>query len=401
MSGAPRATMTAVSAVPPLRRVPSGRMVGGVCTGLGRRFGVDPVLPRVLFVVAAVAGGWGILIYLAAWGVLPDVDGNRLLERLPGRRAWQVGAGMGCLVLASLLALRQIGLWFGDGIIWPLVLAASGGALVWRQAQGQADVATALPGLRREAVGRVGLGTTLVLGAALVFLWRNNTLAPARDLVLAVVVLGVVAGALFAPWWVRLARSLAIERAERIRTQERAEVAAHLHDSVLQTLALLQKRADDPRAVATLARRQERELRAWLNGGRAAGGHGATLASALQDVAAEVEERHQVAVDVVTVGDWPLDAQGEALVAAVGEALTNAAKFAGEAPISVFCEAEGDRVEVFVRDRGPGFDLAAVPADRRGVRESIVGRLERHGGHADVRTAPGSGTEVELVLERA
>jgi signal transduction histidine kinase len=285
--------------------------------------------------------------------------------------------------------------------VWPIVLAASGGALVWHQAQGAGSPGGGLPAIGRDALGRVGLGAALVVGAALVFLWLNDALRPARDVLLAVVVFVAAAALLLAPWWMRLARSLAAERAERIRTQERAEVAAHLHDSVLQTLALLQKRADDPRAVATLARRQERELRAWLIGGRPAGTPGATLAAALEDAAAEVEARHQVAVDVVAVGDRPLDPRHEALVAAAREALTNAAKFAPDAPISVFLEAAEDRVEVFVRDRGPGFDLDAVPADRRGVRESIVGRLERHGGRAEIRTAPGAGTEVELTMENA
>ena len=215
------------------------------------------------------------------------------------------------------------------------------------------------------------------------------------------VVVVLVAGALIlAPWWIRLVRGLADERAERIRSQERAELAAHLHDSVLQTLALMQRRAENPREVAGLARRQERELRAWLNGGRPLGERG-TLAAALELAAAEVEEDHGVAVDVVTVGDCPLDPGAEALVAATREAVVNAAKFAGPEPVSVYAEVGEERVEVFVRDRGPGFDPDAVPEDRRGVRESIVGRMRRHGGDAVVHTGVGAGTEVELRLERA
>ena len=231
------------------------------------------------------------------------------------------------------------------------------------------------------------------------FLWLNDALAPARDVVLATVVVLVAAALILAPWWLRLVRGLSAERAERIRSQERAEVAAHLHDSVLQTLALMQRRVDDPRAVATLARRQERELRAWLNGDPPPG-EGATLSAALERAALEVEDAHGVAVDVVTVGDCPLDPQAEALAAAAREAMLNAAKFAGDAgPVSVYAEAAGDRVEVFVRDRGPGFDPAAVPDDRRGVRESIVGRMERHGGTAAIRS-DAAGTEIELALER-
>ena len=228
------------------------------------------------------------------------------------------------------------------------------------------------------------------------FLWLNGALVPDRDVTLAVFVVIVALALILAPFWLRLGRGLTEERAERIRTQERAEMAAHLHDSVLQTLALMQKRAADPREVAALARRQERELRAWLNGTR--GERSASLAAALEAAVAEVEDAHGVPVDVVAVGDRPLDAAGEALVAAAREAVLNAVKFAPEAAISVYAEVRGDEVEVFVRDRGPGFELDAVPADRRGLRESVLGRMARHGGRAEIHTRPGEGTEVELVL---
>jgi signal transduction histidine kinase len=240
------------------------------------------------------------------------------------------------------------------------------------------------------------LGAALIVGAALVFLWLNGALVPDRDVTLAVFVVVTGLTLILAPWWLRLGRGLTEERAERIRTQERAEVAAHLHDSVLQTLALMQKRADDPREVAALARRQERELRAWLNGSR--GERGATFAAALEATVAELEDAHGVPVEVVAVGDRPLDEAGEALVAAAREAVLNAVKFAPDAPISVYAEVRGDELEVFVRDRGPGFDLDAVPADRRGLRESVVGRMVRHGGRAEIHTRPGEGTEVELVM---
>ena len=256
-----------------------------------------------------------------------------------------------------------------------------------------------LPSLRlpRDAAARAGVGAALVVGGALVFLWLNGALTAAGDVVLAVVVVLVALTLILAPWWLRLARGLAAERAARIRSQERAEVAAHLHDSVLQTLALVQKRADDPREVAALARRQERELRAWLSGG---GAQEAGFAAALEAAAAEVEADHGVPIEVVTVGDAALDDRARALLAAAREALVNAAKFASDEPIAVYAEVEGRRAEVFVRDRGPGFDPAAVPPDRRGLRESVVGRMQRHGGRATVRTQPGQGTEVELVIER-
>ena len=197
-----------------------------------------------------------------------------------------------------------------------------------------------------------------MIGGALLFLSLNDSLAPARDVILPVAVVLIAVTIILAPWWIRLVRGLTAERAARIRSQERAEVAAHLHDSVLQTLALVQKRADDPREVAALARRQERELRAWLNNTRPAGT--ATLAGALEAAAAEVETDHHVPIEVVTVGDGPLDERAGALVAAAREALVNASKFAGPEPIALYAEVEDGRAEVFVRDRGPGFDPEAV-----------------------------------------
>ena len=231
---------------------------------------------------------------------------------------------------------------------------------------------------------RGGFGVALVLGAALLFLYANGVLGQARDVVLAIVVAAVALGLILAPFLWRLGRNLAVERAERIRSQERAELAAHLHDSVLQTLTLMQKRADDPREVAALARRQERELRAWLFDG-SAGDRGDSLAAAIEVVAAEVEDAHAVAIDVVAVGDRPLDERGAALVAATREALTNAAKFAADAGRRRGLRGDGRRTarRSSSATAGAGFDPAAVPADRRGVRESIIGRMERHGGSGD------------------
>jgi signal transduction histidine kinase len=248
------------------------------------------------------------------------------------------------------------------------------------------------------AISRTGLGIALVVAAGFVFLQATGALGAARDVLLAVIAAVVVLGVIFAPWIVRLVRSLTEERAERIRSQERAEVAAHLHDSVLQTLAMVQRRAGEPGEVAALARRQERELRAWLSG-RPAPGQAARLAAALEATAAEVEESHGVPVEVVVVGDRELDAGHEAVVAAAREAMTNAAKFGGGSAVDVYAESADARTQVFVRDRGPGFDIGSIPRDRRGVRESIVGRMERHGGRARITSAPGSGTEVEIVLE--
>ncbi len=214
----------------------------------------------------------------------------------------------------------------------------------------------------------------------------------------AVAVVGAVAALLILPLFARLVRSLASERSARIREQERAELAAHLHDSVLQTLALIQKRAEDPREVASLARHQERDLRRWLFERPGEVG-GDSVRAALQRAVGEVEELQRVPIEAVIVGDQPLDARLDALVPAAREALTNAAKFAGTDRIDLYAEIDERRVEVFVRDRGCGFDLDQMPDDRRGVRDSIVGRVERHGGRVAIRTAPGEGTEVQLTME--
>jgi signal transduction histidine kinase len=320
------------------------------------------------------------------------------------------------LTLSALLVFRELGVWWSDALVWPLVLAISGAALLWRQSRAMAPgpaapqvadaVGTAAPA-HAEPRGRAGpadlyrggFGIALVVGAALLFLSTNDALGTTREVVLATLA-GVMALALIlAPFLWRLGRNLASERAERIRSQERAELAAHLHDSVLQTLTLMQKRAGNAREVAALARRQERELRSWLfDGGERR--DGASLAAALEAVGAEVEDAHGVAIEVVSVGDRRIDPQGEALIAAAGEALTNAAKFAGDAgAIAVYAEMDRDRAQVFVRDRGEGFEPDSVPADRRGLRESIIGRMARNGGSATVRSAPGQGTEIELVIE--
>jgi len=396
-----------------LRRDRQEGWIGGVAAGIARRFGVDASLVRLAFVVATAAGGVGLAAYLLGWLVIPAGDSRPTRVRIrTGRAAVEVALGTAFLLLAVLLTFRALGIWFSDAIVWPLVLIAGGGALIWRQSMGEREPRPAPAERTPEeivrtesrravlAISRTGLGIALVVAAGIVFLQATGALGAARDVLFAVIAAVVVLGVIFAPWIVRLVRSLTEERAARIRSQERAEVAAHLHDSVLQTLAMMQRRAGDPAEVAALARRQERELRAWLSD-RPAPGKSGTLAGALEAAAADVEEQHGVPVEVVVVGDRDLDAAHEAVVAAAREAMTNAAKFGGGSPVDVYAESSDSRTQVFVRDRGPGFDPDAVPADRRGVRESIVGRMERHGGRARVTSGTGHGTEVELVLERS
>ena len=423
-----------------LRRDRSGRWLGGVCTGIARRYGVDVWLVRFAFVAATAAGGLGVALYALAWLLIPaaEVPGRAERRAPTGRAAIEVALGTGLLLVSLLLTFRALGLWFSDAV-WALVLVASGGALIWRQSLGSRSAGTetvappaatiakrpqtatgtpavaggtasdqlagALADLRQDegrraaiAVSRTGIGIALVIAAGIVFLEATGALSAARDVLLSVFVAVVVLGVIFAPWIVRLVRSLTSERAERIRSQERAEVAAHLHDSVLQTLAMVQRRAGDPQEVAAIARRQERELRAWL-ASRPAPGQAARLAPALEAAAADVEERYGVPVEVVVVGDRDLDPAVEAIVAAAREAMTNAAKFGGGSPVDVYAESGDGRTQVFVRDRGPGFNPERLPDDRRGVRESIVGRMERHGGRASITSGAGAGTEVELLLE--
>jgi signal transduction histidine kinase len=393
-----------------VRRDPRRRLIAGVCAGLARYFGIDPLWVRIGFVVASAAGGFGIVVYVLLWAFMPDdADAAPSARRWIGRRASiEVGAGAGLLLLALLLTLRATGIWFSDAIVWPLVLVGAGAALLWRQSLGgAADPASPPPATSHPPpsddstarFSRTGLGVALVILAGVVFLKATGSLSAARDVVLAVLVVAVVLSVIFAPLIARLIRSLAAERGERIRSQERAEMAAHLHDSVLQTLALMQKRADDPREVAALARRQERELRSWLSGRGAQAGDGRRLAGALEAAADDIEREHGVPIDVVAVGDAPLDEPRQAAVGAAREAMLNAAKFGGGSPVDVYAEAGEHGLQIFVRDRGPGFDPSAIPDDRRGVRESIIGRMERHGGRAMIRAAEGGGTEVELVVE--
>jgi signal transduction histidine kinase len=334
----------------------------------------------------------------------------------PPRGARRIAIGTGLLVVSGLLFVRAAGPWPGDAIVWPAAVAALGALLIWRapaiapwRPRGwaayrppggprQSEPSVRVRVLGRPEVSRGGLGVALVLGGGFAFLWASGATRPAGEALLAAFAMLVAVALIFAPSWRRLARGLAVERTERIRSQERADVGAHLHDSVLQTLALIQRSAEDPKQVAALARRQERELRAWLAGGdsREPGG---MLAAALDAAGAEVEEAVGGSVEVVVVGDCPLGERGAAVVAAAREAMLNAAKFAGEQPVSVYAELSVERIQVFVRDRGGGFDPAAVPHERQGVRESILGRMRRAGGSAAVRSLPGAGTEVEIVVD--
>jgi signal transduction histidine kinase len=408
----------------PLTRDTRHAWVAGVLAGIGDRIGIDPIVLRVAFVIGAIAtGGLLLLAYLIAWAALPAAEGGSAPMARFGRIArvrgdWRVAVGAGLLTLSALLAFRQLGIWWSDPIAWPLALAAFGVALLWIRSPRRAtpsaepspDVSARAPRpgppprrlgskLAEEYSG--AFGVLLVVGAGLLFLSSNHVLGGLRDAALTAVVVIVALGLILAPFLWRLGRNLAAERAERIRSEERAQVAAHLHDSVLQTLTLMQKRADDPREVASLARRQERELRDWLAGGGRRDNGDRSLASELRTAAEAIEDDHRVAIESIVVGDCELDERAEAVLGAAREALLNAAKHSGDSgPIRVYAEIDDAGIALFVRDRGAGFDLDAVAEDRRGVRESIVRRMERAGGHADIRSSPGGGTEVAIEIAR-
>lgn len=327
--------------------------------------------------------------------VMASLDRTPLARTL--RRHERALALIAALVVLAIL--RHINGGVGDRVAWPLVLGAIGVSLVWRPpARGGSERRTSFGGHIRT-LPRLMIGGLFVVFASAGLLHAASVLG-LGDAVGAVAIVATTLGLLVAPWFSRLGGNLAMERAARIREQERAEVAAHLHDSVLQTLALIQKRSAEPREVAALARRQERELRRWLFE-RPDSGCDQSVLAALERAAGEVEELYGVPIEVVVVGDQKLDVRLEALVPAAREAMTNAAKFAGVDRIDLYAEAGAERVEVFVRDRGVGFEPDAIPEDRRGVRDSIVGRIERHGGHARIRSAVGEGTEVELAMECA
>jgi signal transduction histidine kinase len=338
------------------------RIVAGVCSGLAARLGVDATLVRLVFALLALAGGAGILLYFALW-----VYGD-------GRRTWAAAALIAAAGAMLLLAL---------GLSWTAVVGAT---LLFA---GFATVVVRGGSLRPGGSLPV-VGVTFLLAGAVIFLGTNGKSGP-------FIVPGAVVGALVlvvGPWvW-----QLASERAERIRIQERAEVAARIHDSVLQTLALVQRHAGDPDRVAAIARRQERELRRWLYGSGVTAV--ASLVDALADAAADVEELHGVRIEVSSAGDAPLDDAVGQLVLAAREAMTNAAKFSGADEVFAYAETGHDEIVVFVRDAGVGFDHAAVAPDRRGIADSIEGRMQRAGGTAILVTAPGEGTEVELRLPR-
>ncbi|MGH2784629.1 MAG: ATP-binding protein [Actinomycetota bacterium] len=384
------------------------RLVAGVAGGIAERLGVDATLIRLAFVVLSFAGGFGIIAYLVGWLIGAErLAGNEAQPASPEHRSGpRVVVPIAMVVTGLLLLLREVGLWLGDALVWSVGLAAFGSAIIWMRGDeagkarfarfasrlGAADV------LAGRSKGRVAAGAVLVGAGMITFLVANTSLSSLGNVAFAVAVTVAGLGLILGPWIYGLFNQLATERRERIRSEERAEVAAHLHDSALQTLAMIQ-RAGSPQEMVTLARVQERELRAWLYGRERNGAD--TLSRAVDEMASRVEGLHRVKVETVVVGDvTPLDDRVRALVDAVGEATTNAAKHSGASVVSVYVEVGPESLTAFVRDEGSGFDASVLPADRRGIAESIVGRMQRHGGTAAVSSDQASGTEVRLVIPR-
>jgi len=344
--------------------------VAGVAAGIARALEVDPTLVRLLFALLTLAGGAGIALYLAGALLMPEAPG----ARASGTRT---ALGLALLLLATIAALNGLGL---PGLFQAAAaLAAAGVFFLWRR--------------QRRLVG-----TALLAVAAVLLLTRGGDAGTGPMLTPAAFAGGLLL--VVGPWLWRAAQERDAERTRRIRSEERAEVAARVHDSVLQTLALVQREADDPKRVAQLARRQERELRGWLYPEGQLFQED-TLVAAIGNAAAEVEELHGVRVEMASAGNAPLDDDARAVVLAAREAMANAARFSGADEVSVYAEVDPDAISVFVRDRGAGFDRSAVPAERRGIAESIEGRMTRHGGNATITSTPGEGTEVELTLPRA
>ncbi len=399
----------------PLRRARDDRLVGGVMAGLAARTGLDVTLLRVaLVVITLLTSGVAAIAYVVAWLVVPAAGETTSIasRAATDKRGIALVAGLASILITVLVIISALGAGWLASLAWPVVPCAICLVLIWRNAPADEQVI-----LRRQAAPLTGLAeggkprrklriivtlVLLALGISLLSIGhhRSAVLDPIGGVLL--VIAGIVV--LLGPWWLRIARDLALERQARVRAEERADIAARVHDSVLQTLAMIQRAADEPQRVVQLARAQERELRAWLFDGRPPGSitdEAPTVAAGVRHIQQEIEARYEVAVEIVTVGDCELDDDLAALLAAGREATVNAAKWSGSRVISLFAEVGPAQVALFVRDRGKGFDPAAVPADRKGVAESIRARMERRGGEATIRSAAGQGTEVTLTMPRA
>lgn len=381
-----------------MMRPMEGRLLGGVAQGLAAQLKLDPVVIRLMFLLLSVLDGVGVVAYAVLWMITPrrPYEGQQTPQRDWSQLAAFAAIGVALFAFGWLTGASKGGI-----AMLPFAVCGIGGLILWQQADPERRknwVSGATKSIGKNRV-RTLLGVALVVIGAIGFLAAQGQLDAAKPgLLFTVVVVGGLA-VIATPWLAGLWKELQLERRERIRQEERAEVAAMVHDSVLHTLTLIQRVAHDPREVTRLARSQERDLRNWLY--QPAQDADANLAAAVRRIAAEEEDAHGVPIEVVCVGDVDLDSGGRlgAMLKASRQAMVNAAKYSGSPSISVYAEVEDAQVTIFVKDRGKGFDLDEVPLDRMGIRESIIGRMERHGGAARLRTAPGEGTEVMLTMK--
>jgi signal transduction histidine kinase len=386
-----------------------------VSGGLSAATGIDVTLVRIGFALLSLASGVGILVYALAWLFFPLAGETTSIIARAGtdRRGIRlVIAIIPAFVVVQLVA-AALHVGFVGSFGWPVFLAAAAAILIRRNASEDEKVwinDDLMPMLHTGAerhgrfalVTRVAVGVVLGICGLFVLIVGHGTAAALRPVGGAVLVVAAIA-VVFGPWWLSLARDLLSERQARAMAEERAQMAAHVHDSVLQTLALIQRSADDPRHVVQLARAQERELRSWLFEGRPPGTIGdeaTTVADGIGLIQRQVEADHGITVQVVVVGDCQLTDGLRALLDASREATVNAAKWSGALHVSFYAEVERDAVMIFVRDRGRGFDPHAVRGDRQGIAQSIRARMARYGGSATIRSAPGAGAEVELSMPR-
>jgi signal transduction histidine kinase len=388
-------------------------VLGGVCGGISATTGIDVMLVRIAFVLFTVMSGVGVLVYALAWLIIPiEGESTNIFSRALNDRR---GLRLFIALIPAMIGLQFVVsvLHVGGFIGWPTFLGVGVVVLIWRNASEAEKVwinddlvpllgAGSRGHARWVLLTRIGLGVALGMTGAYLLVYGHASTAELRPVGGAILVIGAIVVVL-GPWWLSLVRDLMSERQARTRAEERAEMAAHVHDSVLQTLALIQRSAEDPQHVVRLARSQERELRAWLFEGQPPGALSddvALLAEGVSLLQRQVEADHGITVQVVMVGDCELTTALRALLDAAREAAVNAAKWSGAPQASLYAEVEPDTVMLFVRDRGQGFDPDAVPEGRQGIAQSIRARVARHGGTVVIRSAPGEGAEVELSMPR-
>lgn len=368
------------------------RVLAGVAGGIADELGVRDGYIRAAFLTLSTIWGLGVIVYLVYWLATYERVEDTVPREVDNRQA----AGLGLAFVGLLLLLAAVGMWPNPVLVLTAFALTFGIAAITDPSSPGPLAALMSPGVERVSRVRLLLGVALLVGGIVMFSTAVGQVFEFGFVFLAVFLTGLGITIAFGPWVRRLLTDLSEERSERIRQEERAEVAAHLHDSVLQTLALIQ-RSDDPQRMAMLARHQEAELRDWLYGTVPLEGID-LVSTALKQAASKVEEDFQIPIDLVTVGDHPVDERGRTLIAAATEAMVNAAKHSGAERMSLFLEVEGDRLEVFITDQGKGFDPDAIAEDRRGIAESIRARMERIGGTVSIESEPGEGTEVMLGL---